>query len=69
MVIKISSFTFATSFLFLQKILAGKIPKKVDIKPLRYLVKIEKPKPRPPTPSVEGPSPVSLSIFVLLNLH
>lgn len=40
-----------------EKILAGKIPKKVDIKPLRYLVKIEKPKPRPPTPSVEGPSP------------
>lgn len=37
------------------KIQARKIPKGKDKKPLRYLVKIEKPKPRPPTPTRTGP--------------
>ena len=36
-------------------------------KPLKFLVKVEKPIPRPPTPSVEVPSQVERSTFFLSN--
>ncbi len=59
-----------SSNLYLQDIVGQQEKKVEEPKPLRFLVKVEKPVPRPPTPGVDVPNLVCcLLYFQMKNIH